>query len=197
MATFAEAQAEAMASAPLDRVWFDTMEIYHPSFLSPDGNTPVAARFVKQYFPCRAKIEAGYAIDGGEVVRFEPLMFTWTWPNASSGELPTINIAMDNVDNVMTKWADLAGRSPDETRVIYRPYLFYPSTDLIDGDVRVCGVSDAAARSPGMDPVLRMTVSNIELSASSFSFTATPIDLVNVKFPREVATKARFPTLNQ
>lgn len=195
MATLSEAMEEAMASAPTDRIMIDTVEIIHPGFVAQDGVTRTSARLVKDNFPLRAKLEASADIDAGQVVRFEPLMFSMLLPKSTSNELPFIDVAIDNVDNVLTYWTDLAARDHRKTTLIYRPYLFYPDSDLIDGDVRVAGVSNALARTPEMDPPVRMTISDITLTRSRVTFKARPLDYINMKFPKELYTKARFPAL--
>lgn len=194
MATLTEALEEAMASAPVDRVMLDTIEIVHPAFLTPNL-TRTSARLVRDNFPLRAKLEATAPVDPGAVVRFEPLMFGMALPKSSTTELPYIEVTIANVDNVLTGWTDLAARDKRKTTIIYRPFLFYPATDLIDGDVRVAGASDAAARECEMDPPIKMTIADISLDRQRVMFKARPLDYINIKFPREVYTKARFPAL--
>jgi hypothetical protein len=194
MSTFTEAYNEALASAPADRILINTIEVYHPSFVTP-ANTPTGARFVRDNFPFRGKLEATASVEADAVVRFEPLMFDFTRPGSSGNELPYIQISIDNTSNILTRWADLAGRDPNPTRVIYRPYLFYPESDLTDGDVRVGGVDNNNVRYPDLNPPVRMTVSNIVLERQKLTFNARPVDMINKKFPGEVFLKSRFPAM--
>jgi len=196
MATLTQAMEEALASAPVDRILIETIELTHPSFTTETGAL-TGARIVKDNFPFRGKIETNATVDPGAVVRYEPLMFTFSPPSSTSGELPFIAVSIDNVDNVLSAWADAAARDPRPVRVIYRPYLFYPESDMIDAGVRVAGPNNTPSniRTSEWDPPIRMTVSNIVLERAQVSFQARPIDFINNRFPSELVTKARFPAI--
>ncbi len=196
MATFTQAYAEALASAPVTRIIVDTLEVFHPLFVTRSGGL-TAARFVRDNFPFRGKIEATATVEADVVARFEPLMFNFALPPSSADELPMISVQIDNVSNILSRWVDLAARDSRGVKVTYRPYLFYPETDLIQADeVRIAGTSVGAARYCEMSPPLRMSVSGIQLDRKLVSFSARPLDLINRKFPSQVYIKSRFPTLS-
>jgi hypothetical protein len=160
-----DAIKEAWAMAPSDVVYIETIEISHPNIDAP-------LRFVAGYENIEADLE-----DGGGTVTFEAGAFKMTLPNAGKDGIQSLQLAVDNVDRRIGEFCRLAAEFEEPVQVTYRPYL---STDLT---------------TPQMDPPLILFLREVSVNDFQVSGRATFADIVNKKFPSQLYTRKRFPSL--
>ncbi|MEI2416222.1 DUF1833 family protein [Orrella sp. JC864] len=171
-----QALAEAYASAPRDRVIFDTLELRHPNFLDDYGH-PTAIRVVIGYEDIRARLEAYAPLHAGEEVDFQAGAFRFRLPGFEEARVPSLQITLDGVSELVVTHVEAAAHSPVPIGVTYRPYL---STDL---------------SRPQMDPPITMSLTQVSVSALTVTGTATLADVHNYPFPAEKYIRSRFPGL--
>ncbi len=169
--TLTEAIEEAYATAPAGQVILHTLEFRHPSFTEP-------LRVVNDQQDFVGTLEADAPINGGEEVTFTAFAFEFVPPDVdSSGTLPEVTIAIDNVSREVLGYMDLAANSPDLIAVTYRPYL---STDTSE---------------PQMNPPLTLTVRTVEADIFRVTARASFGDFINKAFPAILYDATRFPAL--
>ena len=122
MADYSQALKEAYASAPVDQVILDTLEIRHPAFVDDQGN-PAAARIVRGYENIFATLEADAPMNPGQQVEFIAVPFDFTLPGFEEGRVPELSITLDNVGRELQGWLEAAASSPQVMEATYRPYL--------------------------------------------------------------------------
>lgn len=180
-ATIEQALAEVYASAPLDQLDVDTLEIWHPSFVDDQGN-PAPIFLAIGYdadpeAPFRARLEPDAPRRAGELIEFVAAAIKFQRPDVEEGQLPQIKLELDNVDRAIVQYIELAQGQPAPIEILYRPYL----------------LSDPSA--PQMDPPLMMEVVAIEANVFTVSLSASMADVFNFPFPQTVYTPDRFPGL--
>lgn len=171
-----QALAEAYASAPTDRVIFDTLELRHPAFVD-DAGQPTGIRVVIGYEDITARLEGDAPLNGGEYVDFVAGAFRFALPGFEENKVPELKIILDNVTREIEGHLEAASNDLHPIAVTYRPYL---STDL---------------SKPQMDPPIHMTLNSVTSTAMQVSGTATLSDVHNWPFPSEKYLRARFPGL--
>lgn len=108
---------------------------------------------------------------------FEPVGFQFSLPASNEEGFRSLNIAVDNIDRRVADFVALAKDSDVPIQVIYRPYL---SNDL---------------SAPQMDPPLILFLKDAQLNKYQALGRATFMDIINKKFPSELYTRDRFPSL--
>jgi hypothetical protein len=108
---------------------------------------------------------------------FEPVGFRFTLPAAGENGLQELNLSIDNTDRRITDFINLVKGTNVAVVVKYRPYL---STDLTV---------------PRMNPPLTLFLRDVSIDALEMSAKATFADILNRKFPSELYTRERFPSL--
>jgi hypothetical protein len=114
--------------------------------------------------------------DGNERT-FLPVNFQFSLPPSNEEGFRSLNIAIDNIDRRVTEFIETAMSEEVPVEVIYRPYL---SSDLTE---------------PHMNPPLVLYLKDVQIQGFQVTGRATFMDLVNKKFPLELYTRGRFPTL--
>lgn len=118
------------------------------------------------------------ANDENETERtFRPAGFQLTLPAETEEGFRSLNIAVDNIDRAVSDFVRLAKSEEVPVEVVYRPYL---SDDLSQ---------------PAMNPPLVLFLKDIQVTDYQVVGRATFMDLVNMKFPSELYTRMRFPSL--
>lgn len=171
-----QALKEAYASAPTDRVIFDTLEIRHPNFLDGAGQ-PTAIRIVIGYENITAKLEGDAPLHAGEYVDFIAGAFRFKSWGFEEGKVPQFQIAVDGVSREVVGHIEAAILTPTPIEATYRPYL---SNDL---------------SKPQMDPPFNSVLTKVSVSGASVSGTASLSDVHNWAFPFEKYMARRFPGL--
>lgn len=115
--------------------------------------------------------------ENGVQHEFEPVGFQLTLPPSNEEGFTSLNIAIDNVGLRVTSFVEAAKSQVVPVEVIYRPYV---STDLTK---------------PQMTPPIVMYLKDVRITAAQVTGRATFMDIVNKKFPAELYTRARFPSL--
>lgn len=108
---------------------------------------------------------------------FEPVGFQFTLPPSDEEGFRSLNISIDNVGRRASNFIETAMTSMVPVEIIYRPYL---SDDLTV---------------PQMLPPLVLYLQDVQITAFQVSGRATFMDIVNKKFPSELYTRERFPSL--
>jgi hypothetical protein len=160
-----EAIQEAFAIAPVNKVILHTLEITQNGVQDP-------VYIVQSRRPIVAKDESGNSR------LFQPVGFNFNLPAATEEGFRSIDIAIDNVGRAVSDFIHKAIEdSTTPVRLIYRPYL---SDNLEE---------------PQMNPPLELWLKEIQVTAQQVLGRASFMDLVNRKFPSELFTRERFPTL--
>lgn len=169
--TLTEAIEEAYATAPAGQVILHTLEFRHPSFTTP-------LRVVHDQQDFVGTLEPTAPINPSEAVTFTAFAFDFVPPDVdSSGSLPEVTIAIDNVSREILGYMDLAANSADLIEMTYRPYL---STDPSE---------------PQMNPPLTLTVRTVEADIFRITARASFGDFINKAFPAILYDATRFPAL--
>jgi len=115
--------------------------------------------------------------ENGAEHTFEPVGFQFSLPPSNEEGFQSLNIAIDNVGRRVTDFITTALGVAQPIKVIYRPYV---SDDLTE---------------PQMDPPLVLFLKDVRITAVQVTGRATFMDVVNKKFPAELYTRTRFPSL--
>lgn len=115
--------------------------------------------------------------ENGVYRKFEPVGFQFSLPPSNEEGFRSLTLAIDNIDRRVSDFINAAKSSRVPVEVVYRPYL---STDLTR---------------PHMNPPLVLYLKDIEVSSFQVTGRATFMDVVNKKFPLELYTRERFPSL--
>lgn len=115
--------------------------------------------------------------ENGASRTFRPCGFQITLPPQNEEGFRSLNVAVDNVGREISDFVSAAMSENVPVEVVYRPYL-----------------SDDLTR-PQMDPPLVLFLKELQITASQVTARATFMDLVNRKFPSDLYTRARFPSL--
>lgn len=108
---------------------------------------------------------------------FQPVGFQFSLPPSNEEGYQSLTIAVDNIDRQASDFVQAAAASDVPVQIIYRPYL---SDDLT---------------TPQMVPPLRLFLKDVSITATQVTGQATFMDIVNMKFPSQLYTRLRFPTL--
>lgn len=128
-------------------------------------------------FIVRAR-NAFVAFDENNVERtFLPLGFQLSLPTEDEDGFRSLNISVDNIGRVISDFVEIAKSEETTVEAVYRPYL----SDDTSG--------------PQMVPPLVLFLKDIQVSSHQVTARATFMDLINKKFPSELYTRARFPSL--
>lgn len=130
-----------------------------------------AIYIVQSRRPIRAKDETGM------VRLFEPVGFQFSLPPTSEEGFRSLNISIDNIGKRVSDFVNTAKGSEVPVEIYYRPYL---SDDLSQ---------------PQMNPPLVLWLKDVQITPTQVLGRATFMDIINKKFPSELYTRERFPTL--
>ena len=170
-----QAIKEAYASAPPVPV-LDTIELYHPAFVDDQGQ-PAPVRYVNDGLDLTAYLEATAPRNPGEEVTFTAGQFRLKVPETTDKGVSDLQIAIDNVNPVITRYIELAMQNPEPIDVIWRPYV----SDDLSG--------------PDLDPPLYMQTVKINVDITSVALTASFNEWVNKRYPGFIYTAEDYPGL--
>lgn len=168
--TLNQAIREAMASAPVGQVLYDTLEFHHPVFTTP-------IRVVLDEVALDARLEATAPADAGQIVTFIAYAFEFVRPDVTSA-VPQAVVEIDNVDLMIGQSLDAATRSGQPVQVIYRLYS-----------------SLRASVGPDNQPPMQLELKSATVSLMRVRATLGFFDLLNQVFPSQDYTLERFPGL--
>lgn len=115
--------------------------------------------------------------ENGHRHRFEPAGFEFSLPPSTEEGFQSLTIAIDNINRVASDFVNTAQEYDVPVKIIYRPYM---SDDLSQ---------------PQMNPPLVLYLKEAQITDMQVTGRATFMDIVNKKFPSELYTRLRFPTL--
>lgn len=167
---YTQAIAEAYASAPVDELALNTIELQHPNFFDENG-APTALRLVQGFE------DYTLGIEGGAMVLFSGVPFTFSLPGFDEGSVPQLQLSIDNVSHLITTYLEQAIESLEPITVVYRPYL----------------ASDPSG--PQLDPPITMRLTKVTVDIFTATGTATLDDVNNWPFPNRRYTANDFPGL--
>jgi hypothetical protein len=116
-------------------------------------------------------------LETGVTVEFDAVPFRFSLPAAGENGRQDLTLAIDNIDRRVSDFVNAAKSYSEPVRCIYRPYL---SNDLTR---------------PQMDPPLSLKLTSITATVVEVQARATFGDVLNMPFPSQLYTRARFPGL--
>lgn len=108
---------------------------------------------------------------------FEPVGFRFNLPSVGVNGVQELTVSIDNVDRRITDFVNTVKGSNIPVTLRYRPYLSNDNTQ------------------PQINPPLTLFMRDMVISAYEVSGRATFADVINRKFPSELYTRKRFPSL--
>lgn len=164
MNSLTEAIQEAYAIAPATKSVIHTLQISQDAVQDP-------------IYIAQARQEL-VALDENGIERyFAPVGFQFSLPPSDEEGFRSLTIAIDNIDQRVTDFVELAKSEVEPVRVVYRPYL----SDDLSG--------------PQMNPPLVLFLKELQITAFQVVGRATFMDIINKTFPNELYTRNRFPAL--
>jgi hypothetical protein len=137
---YSEALEEAYVSAPSSTAILPTIELQHVSF-TDDNNNPIAIRMVADpgvlieerddgpdIKGLMLTLEANASMNPSQSVLFQSVMFEFTLPEQSDSKVSGMQIKLDNVTKIVSKYLDKAVKQRSAMKLIYREYLSVDST---------------------------------------------------------------------
>lgn len=115
--------------------------------------------------------------EDGVLRQFLPVNFDFTLPAATEEGFQSLNLTVDNIGRRASDFAETAKTVEVPVMVIYRPYLSDDNTG------------------PQMIPPLTLFLEDIQITELTVTGRATFMDIVNKKFPSEIYSRERFPSL--
>jgi hypothetical protein len=172
---WSDAIAEAYASAPLEDVILSTLELSHPALAEP---IRVVADLGEIIGEADEQPVFGHmlTLETGEVAKFIACGFGFALPAQEEGQIPSVQISVDNIAYLITPQLDGLLGSRAKLEVVYREYL----------------ASDPSAPQfilPGL------SMANVTSDLNQLTGTATFADLVNRNFPNKVYRPSEYPGL--
>lgn len=110
-------------------------------------------------------------------ITFQPVWFNFSLPAANESGRQDLSISIDNIDRQVSDFISLAKNSRTPVFITYRPFL---SSDLTQ---------------PQLNPPLRLTLQDVNITLTSVTGKAIFADVVNKKWPTEYYTRSRFPSI--
>jgi len=108
---------------------------------------------------------------------YEPVGFQFSLPPSNEEGFQSLNVAIDNISRRVTNFVTTAMSEAEPVKMVYRPYV---STDLTV---------------PQMNPPLVLFLKDVKITSVQVTGRATFMDVVNKKFPSQLYTRERFPSL--
>jgi len=174
--SYKQAIKEAYASADITEIPLDTLELRHSAFRDDNGN-PTAVRIVRAFEDWNLTLETDAPVNAGQQVRFVACPFEFNIPKFAQGEVPSMDLQIDNVSREITKHLEEAIDQTDPIAVTYRPYL----------------ASDTSG--PQMSPPFHFTLSKVIVDVFTAKGTCTMNDVYNWPFPNRRYLPAEFKGL--
>lgn len=115
--------------------------------------------------------------ENDETHSWQPVGFRMALPPSNEEGFQSLSLSIDNIDRQVTDFITVAKSEMVPIVVKYRPFLL-----------------DDLTR-PQMNPPVVLYLRDIQISAMQVTAKATFMDIINKKFPSELYTRDRFPTL--
>ena len=158
---------QVYASAPRGATYVDTLELSHSAFPTT-------------FYINNANRLWTFEISSGVAVDFQPVPFKLVYPSLDGRGQQDLQLMLDNVGRDAMDALEAAALLPQESiRVICRVYL------------------NVANSLPQNDPPLELVLSEIEVTKTAITGTATRADTLNRPFPSYYYRTDNFPGLNR
>ena len=174
------AWAEAQATPSGDQVELPTIELIHPA-ITDDNGQQIAIRAVNDVVGRDLPLEDSALINPGETVSFAPIPFEMPWPETEDGKVPSVRIRIDNIGREVVPYLDAAVLVDAPLVLIFRYFLL---------DVASQAVELAA------DP-MTFYLRQVTVNEQFVEGTASPSDLENLQFLRQIYDVEHYPALSQ
>lgn len=180
-----EALSEAYASAPADRMVFDTLSITFEGMVDGNGDPTEAYFYLGTEGDRRAdnqvplkdfKIEDDAEIAAGETVEFVALPFDVQLPDVTSDGDAKGKLVLDGVSKEVSSRLLFAINAGGGVRVTYRAYLEGSETD-------------------GPEKIIKFDLGNVSINSTTVSGDIVVPNRAQRRFPRELYDRIRFPSL--
>lgn len=125
----------------------------------------------------RDRQEQEFTLEDGVTVTFEPCAFRLVLPSTGGEGLQSIRVSIDNVDQRITQFLNSVKGLEAPVLLTYRPFL----------------VSDRTK--PQIDPPLKLTLTDVQVTATEVVGAARFADVVNSRFLTQRYTRERFRSL--
>ena len=180
---WSDAIQEAYATADSDEVIISTLEFRYPTFLDPvrivrDHGTYLRADGDLDVYGHTLTLESDAPVNAGESVEFQSCMFDFVEQERADGEMPGLQISMDNVGRILSPLLDAAVAIRANLDVTFRQYL---ASDVTGPGYVVKGLSMAKVR----------------VNGSRVVGTARFQDFLNKSFPSKLYRPETYPGLVQ
>jgi hypothetical protein len=157
------------ASAPSDRRYIETLELWHPLF-------------PRRYFITN-DVQAWQFLlsaSSSSATPFDPVPFSLTWPTSDGKGQQDAQLQIDNVGREAMDAIEAAAQNP---------------TINITTTIRV--YLDIANTPPQNDPPMVLALQSLQIDAGAIVGTATRADVLNRPFPTSLYRVDLFPGLNR
>ena len=161
-----EAIKEAYALAPSNIAILETIEISHPLTSTI-------------YLVKRTLTNLSLTLEDSTVKIFTACGFDLVLPEKNGTGLQQLQIAIDNIDQVITDFINVVKDSTVKITVKYRPYLSNNYT------------------TPQMNPPLTLWMTDITVTDTQVTANCTFMDIINKPFPSINYGNQQFPSLGQ
>lgn len=157
------------ASAPNDRRYIETLELWHPLF-------------PRRYFITNDVQGWQFLLSASSSspTPFDPVPFMLTWPTSDGKGQQDMQLQIDNVGREAMDAIEAAAQNP---------------TINITTTIRV--YLDVAGSAPQNDPPMVLALQSLSIDAGAIVGTATRADVLNKPFPTELYRVDLFPGLNR
>lgn len=115
--------------------------------------------------------------ENGDERTFNPVGFQFSLPPSNEEGFQSLNIAIDNVGRIVSDFVAAAKSDVVPIEIRYRPYL------------------NSDRSGPQMIPPLLLYLRSVQVTAFQVVGKATFMDIINKKYPSELYSRVRFPTL--
>lgn len=165
--TISAALKRIYASAPTDQRYVETLSFSH-------------TLFAKTYYFTNDLKNWSFKLENGVSQLFDVMPFVIQLPSNDKQGNQDLQIAISNVGREMMDELDAANANPTEPIVCtYRIYL------------------NVADSQPQNDPVLALTITDVQATKETITAVARRADILNKPFPNKVYTLPMFPGLNR
>lgn len=172
---------EAYAIAPSDKVIYHTLEVRQLGVQD-------------SIYVVRARIGITALDENDNQINFQPANFQFSLPPVTEEGFQSLNVAVDNINRRASDFIEVAKSEEIAVEMVYRPYVSTGTAG--SGSTGGSGESSGlGALELQMNPPLILFLKDVQIVKDQVIGRATFMDIANKKFPSELYTRTRFPTL--
>lgn len=171
------ADYQSICDATLGLVLDQTAPTYEADFVAAIKRTSTTEQ--SAFFIVQDRKAWTLTLEDETEQEFEPVGFRFALPPVGENGLQELTIAIDNTDRRITEFLDAVKDTGIPVEITYRPYLSNDTTQ------------------PHWNPPLVLFLRNVSVNAYEITGQATFADIINKKFPIQLYTRVRFPSLGE